>query len=674
MFDDATPAQREAATYRGGNLLIVAGAGTGKTTTLGLRLAHLIASGVRPERVLLLTFSRRAAAELVSRVERLTGNDVAAAVWAGTFHAVGNRLLRRHGRCLGLDPGFTVLDRSDTADLLALVRDEQGTGGEEAPGRRRAKRQTLADILSRCINAGSPLSDVLRVHFPWCLDERAEIRASFEAYTARKRSRGVLDFDDLLLCWAALLREPDVRAQLGGQFDEILVDEYQDTNAIQADLLEGMCSGGSRLTAVGDDAQAIYSFRAATHRNIMEFPERFAAHVVTLVENHRSGEPILAAANAVIREAAARHPKDLTTRRRSRHRPLLDRCHDEGDQSRRVCARVLSHFEQGMPLRGQAVLVRLAHHSDLLELELTARRIPFVKYGGLRFLEAAHVKDLLCLVRVVANPKDELAWFRILQLMDAVGPATARRITAVLLSEGASPVVLAAGGSAPVPTEARGDADDLALALEEAARLGTEAPGPVLERLRRWLDDRIERRYPDAAARKADLEQLERAAGAARTIQQFLSELTLDPPAATSDLAGPPLLDDDWLTISTIHSAKGCEWDVVHVLHVSDGHIPSDMATGDAEAIEEERRLLYVAVTRARDHLYLYAPLRYHHRPYGLDDAHGYAQLSRFLTPAVLRCFEEAGANPAPELGVPAPVASGGGLAEMDRLTAALWD
>ncbi|MGH2688892.1 MAG: ATP-dependent helicase, partial [Actinomycetota bacterium] len=382
---------REAVTHDTGPLLIVAGAGTGKTTTLGLRLAHLIASGIRPERVLLLTFSRRAAAELVARVERLTGDDVSSAVWAGTFHAVGNRLLRRHGRALGLDPGFTVLDRSDTADLLGLVRDEQaGAEGEEAPARRRAKRRTLADILSRCINANLPLSEVLRANYPWCLDERPAIRAAFEAYTARKRARGVLDFDDLLLCWAALLREPDVRAGLADQFDEILVDEYQDTNAIQADLLEGMCSGGARLTAVGDDAQAIYSFRAATAANILGFPDRFpGTTVVTLEQSYRSTTPILDASNAVMAQAARRYTKDLWSARPGGERPVLVSCGDESSQSNEVCTRVLAHREAGVALRSQAVLFRAGHHSDLLELELSRRNIPYVKYGGLKFLEAA---------------------------------------------------------------------------------------------------------------------------------------------------------------------------------------------------------------------------------------------------------------------------------------------
>ena len=687
MFDpiELTPEQRQAATFSGGNLLIVAGAGTGKTTTLTARLAHLVSTGVAPERILLLTFSRRAAAELLQRAEQVTGREVAAAAWGGTFHAIANRFLRRHGRVIGIQPSFTVMDRTDTADLLALVRDELTgprdlAGGGGARARRRARKETLADILSRCINARMPLSALLRAHYPWCAEERGEMRDSFEAYTARKRARGVLDYDDLLMCWSALLEAPDVATLLRSQFDHILVDEYQDTNPLQADLLEGMCGGGAVVTAVGDDAQAIYSFRAATHRNIMEFPTRFSAELLTLEQNHRSTPAVLAATNAVIAEAAERHPKQLWSRREVRGRPALVRCDDESDQSRQVCARILEHHEQGTLLMAQAVLVRSAHHSDLLELELTARNIPFVKYGGLRFLEAAHVKDLLCLLRLAENPHDELAWFRLLQFLDGVGPATARRITADVVTAMLPLTALrsaAGGGSSGLSEEAGAGALDLAATITEAGKLGAERARPAVERVRKWLDPRLEHRYTDVEARRADLEQLTLSAGGASTLRQFLADLTLDPPAATSDLAGPPHLDEDFITISTIHSAKGCEWDVVHILHVADGNIPSDLATGDPEAVEEERRLLYVAMTRARNHLYAYLPLRYHHRRYGQEDPHGYAQLTRFFTPAVLACLDDpakpeaAGSRDGPSLNhMPDHPA----MQRLDRAIASLWD
>lgn len=679
MFDlsHMTSEQRAAATHEGGHLLIVAGAGTGKTTTLAARLAHLIRSGVAPERILMLTFSRRAAAELLHRAEQIAGDQTRAA-WGGTFHAIANRILRRHGRALGLEPSFTLLDQADTSDMLALVRKDLGAGSDgelaDSTFRRRARKQTLADILSRCINTGAPLSVVLRTHYPWCAEERAEIKATFGAYVARKREESVLDYDDLLLCWAALLRIPDVARILQGQFDHILVDEYQDTNPLQADLLEAMCGSGAVLTAVGDDAQAIYSFRAATHRNIMEFPTRFGATLVTLEQNHRSTPALLKATNAVIAEASHRHPKRLWSKRDDRGLPVLVRCDDEADQSSQVCSRILRHNEKGTMLMSQAVLVRTAHHSDLLELELTARKIPFVKFGGLRFLEAAHVKDLICLLRLVENPKDELAWFRILQLVETVGPAGARRITQGLRAAD-QPVAQLQAGLAGVSSEACVQGQDLGEALHDAASRGPGAPAAAIERVRAWLDPKLDGRYANVKARLADLDQLERVAATSPTLRQFLADLALDPPSSTSDLAGPPHLDEDYITISTIHSAKGCEWDVVHVIHVTDGNIPSDLATGDAEAIEEERRLLYVAMTRARNHLYTYAPLRYHFRPRGRDDSHGYGQLTRFFTPPVLEsmqqdCSARRDADTVIDGGVPALE----GMAAVDRLVEALWD
>ena len=410
-----------------GHLLIVAGAGSGKTATLASRLAALVQRGAAPERILLLTFTRRAAAELLRRAEAEAGHDVARRAWGGTFHAVANRLLRRHGWALGLDPAFTVLDQADTADLLALVR-PRGVVARTPNGAARNK-DTMAAILTRVVNTSTPLSQVLRESFPWCVDEHAELRAAFEAYRARKRAAHVLDYDDLLLGWSSLLQSA-AAPTLRSQFDHVLVDEYQDTNVQQADLLHELACGGATVTAVGDDAQAIYGFRNATQRNILDFPERFGAHVVVLDRNHRSTPAILRTTNAVMAEAAGEHKHDkaLWSTRSDGPPPALVSCSDEGAQSAAVCARIVEQYEGGVALHDQAVLFRAAHHSDLLELELAARRIPYVKYGGLRFLEAAHVKDLLCTLRIVENPNDELAWFRVLQLVDGIGPATARRL------------------------------------------------------------------------------------------------------------------------------------------------------------------------------------------------------------------------------------------------------
>ncbi len=666
-----TEQQRAAIEHDAGHLLIVAGAGTGKTTTLASRLASLVTSGVAAERILLLTFSRRAAAELLRRAEAEAGHDVARRSWGGTFHAVANRLLRRHGWALGLDPAFTVLDQSDTADLLAMVRSEldatDSQGGDvERVERRRAKKDTMAAILSRVINTATPLSAVLRDSFPWCTDEQAELRATFEAYRARKREAQVLDYDDLLLGWSSLLQSPAAPTLLA-QFDHVLVDEYQDTNAQQADLLHALAGGGATITAVGDDAQAIYGFRNATQRNIIEFPERFGAHVVVLDRNHRSTPSILHATNTVMVEAGAahKHEKTLWSARPDGPRPALVSCADEGAQSAAVCSRIIEQYERGVALHDQAVLFRTAHHSDLLELELTARRLPYVKYGGLRFLEAAHVKDLLCALRLVENPNDELAWFRVLQLVDGIGPATARRLAP-------------RGGATLDEAEVPDAVVDLLQALDDGRRLRRDVgPGAVVERVRVWVDERVEARYPNAAARNADLDELGKAASGSASLEQFLTDLVLDPPSATGELAGPPHLDDDYLTLSTIHSAKGGEWQCVHLLHVTDGNIPSDMATGDHASIEEERRVLYVGMTRARDRLWCYLPVRYH-TGLGrarLSDRHVYGQRSRFLTDAVVATMDSEGDRRfVDEAQRETPDTAGEPLADVDALVSSLLD
>ncbi|MEY2433707.1 MAG: ATP-dependent helicase UvrD/PcrA [Acidimicrobiaceae bacterium] len=628
MFPRLTDQQQRAVDHTSGHLLIVAGAGSGKTTTLASRLAALIERGVSPERILLLTFSRRAASELLRRAEATAGHDVARRVWGGTFHAVGNRVLRRHGRALGLDPDFTVLDQADAADLLALVRSElHAHDGELTTARRRAKKDTMAAILSRVINTSTPLSKVLHDTFPWCVEEHVELKATFEAYTARKRSTLVLDYDDLLLCWSALVRSP-AASPLLEQFDHVLIDEYQDTNALQAEIVAALAGGGATITAVGDDAQAIYGFRNATPRNILEFPVRFGADIVVLDRNHRSTPSILASTNAVIAEAAHRHEKVLWSTRIDGPRPALVMCSDEGAQSAAVCTRILEQHERGVALRSQAVLFRASHHSDLLELELGARRIPYVKFGGLRFLEAAHVKDLMCTLRLVVNPNDELAWFRVLQLIDGIGPATARKLAPL-------------GGAIDAP-----GTEELLTAVQDARHHAhRDGPSAAVERVRAWLEPMIERRYANASARIADLDALGVAASSAASLERFLTELVLDPPSSTGELAGSPHLDDDWLTLSTIHSAKGGEWDAVHVIHLADGSLPSDMATGNDDEIEEERRLLYVAMTRARDRLWCYLPLSYHvgvGRAWN-SDRHSYAQRSRFLTDDVLATMDREG-------------------------------
>ncbi|MDQ4068108.1 MAG: ATP-dependent helicase [Actinomycetota bacterium] len=693
MFELNT-GQRAAVEHDGGPLLVLAGAGSGKTGTLAHRVARLLREGAEPDRVCLVTFSRRAARELLARAGRLSDSTAAGRVWGGTFHSVANRVVRLHARRLGLDPAFTILDAGDAAELFGLVRSDLGlhhTGsGGARPHRRSPRASTLASIYDRVVNTGERLPAVLERWFPWCAGEADAIRSAFEAYTVRKRERQLLDYDDLLLCWLALGAVPGL---LPGLFDHVLVDEYQDTNRVQADILAALCPGGVGLTVVGDDAQAIYGFRAASSGNLIELPARFpGTTVVRLEQNYRSTPPIVAVANAVMAEAApgTALPKVLWSARPGARRPLLRTCGDEDAEAAAVCDSVLAHRDDGVALHDQAVLFRASHHADLLELHLTRRNVPYVKYGGLRFLEAAHVKDLLALLRLLDNPWDELAWFRTLRLLEGVGAATARRVMGELFAGGrhgpdpnVTPLARFLAAPPRLPAASRMELGGLRSALAECADGclaggGTPPPAVQVDRLRQWLGPVLERTYDHAAARVADLERLEGVAASAPSRGRFVSDLTLDPPSSTADLAGPPLVDEDWLVLSTVHSAKGGEWEVVHVLHASDGMFPSDMATGDAEGIEEERRLLYVAVTRARSVLEVNVPLRYHHRRRPLTDAHSYAQASRFLSPSVRALMDEVhaegrGADHEGEVAPATEPAVEGGLARIDGMLADLW-
>jgi DNA helicase-2/ATP-dependent DNA helicase PcrA len=624
-------------------LLIIAGAGSGKTSTLAHRVAHLLARGADPRRILLLTFSRRAAEEMTRRAERICSEAVAslanargALAWSGTFHAMGARLLRIHAQQIRLDPSFTVLDRSDAADLMDLVRDDLALSRKD---RRFPRKATCLAVYSYVINARLGLDAVLRKAFPWCAEWAAELRQLFAAYVGAKQHQSVLDYDDLLLCWEQMMQVGELAAEVGERFDYVLVDEYQDTNALQASILLRMKPDGRGLTVVGDDAQAIYSFRAATVRNILGFPGRFTppAAIVTLEQNYRSTQPILAAANAVIELAPERFTKNLRSDRPSRQRPFLVTVREDIDQVGYVVGRILENREAGIELRQQAVLFRTAHHSGALEVELARRNIPFVKFGGLKFLETAHVKDVLAFLRWAENPRDRVAAFRILQLLPAIGPGTARRILIHLEARGFALEALA--GFAP-PAGAAELWPGLARLMDGLRKAAAWSGQTGL--VRRFYDPLLPQLYDFARPRLADLEQLERIAETYRSRESFLCELTLDPPQAAGDEAGPPLLDEDYLILSTIHSAKGQEWKAVYVLNVVDGCLPSDMAAGSAEEIEEERRLLYVAMTRARDELHLIHPQRFYTNAqarYG--DRYVHAPRTRFIPEALLGLFEQ---------------------------------
>ena len=638
-LDELNAAQLRAATHPAGSLLILAGAGTGKTTTLCARVAWLLAEGVPAERILLLTFTRRAAREMVDRARVLAERAVpnAGRVTGGTFHSVAHRMVRLHASSLGLGPGFGVLDAADAADLLDFVRQEHG----HAASRRRFPRaQTMLDIYSRTVNAQTPLEEVLTESFPWCEEHRDALAETFRAYGARKRALALLDLDDLLLYWRALATDEVIGPRMAGTFDHVLVDEYQDVNGLQVDIVQSLRLQQPGVTVVGDDFQAIYGFRAASARHILEFPDHFPeVHTVTLERNYRSSTPILAIANALSRQDRVGFPKQLWTERDGGQPPELVFARDEGEQAGEACERVLAAREEGMELREQAVLFRTGHDSDVLELELTRRGIPFVKYGGLRYLDAAHVKDLIALLRLTENPADEVSWFRLLQLIDGIGPTRARRVLDALRPPGDGPPDPKRwpDASAHVPESSLEHATAVIDTL--AGDGDRETAGARVERCCTALAPLIRLRYPNGAARLADLDQLAAAARGTEHVGNFVSELVLDPPASSADLAGPPHLDEDYLVLSTVHSAKGLEWDAVHLIAAYDGNFPADMSAGTKEGIEEERRLLYVALTRARRRLHVYVPLRYYHRPRGGDDAHGYGKPSRFLTDAVKRLF-----------------------------------
>lgn len=616
-------------------LLILAGAGTGKTATLSARVAWLIAQGLPPERILLLTFTRRAAREMLTRTRALLERAGIAArgqVVGGTFHAVAWRLVRLYAEPLGLPPRLSVLDAGDSADLLDLVREELGYAES---GRRFPRKGTLADIYSRTVNAQRPLTEVLAEQFPWCEPYADEIGRIFSRYGRRKREAQALDLDDLLLYWRALATHEVAGARLAAMFDHLLVDEYQDVNALQVDVVLALRRDNCSLTVVGDDLQAIYGFRAASAEHILSFPTLFPdTSTARLERNYRSTQPILDLANAIAAQAERSHPKRLESAAGDGKRPQLVFCRDEAAEATAVAERILVEHERGLALREQAVLMRTAHHSDMLELELGRRRVPYVKYGGIRYFEAAHVKDFLSLLRLVSNPADQVSWFRILQLLDGVGPRIARRILDALDLDLATLPEQWASASA-VPDSIRSDGAELVDALAAAAT--GAAPAAQAELLQRALAPFIRRRYPDAEPRLHDLALLVDAAAKASSLEQFAAELALDPPQSSADFAGPPKLDEDYLVLSTIHSAKGLEWDVVHLIHASDGNLPSDMALSNRDGLDEERRLFYVALTRARHGLNVYVPVRYFHRPRGSDDASGFGKASRFLTDQVQR-------------------------------------
>ncbi len=657
-FDALNPAQRRAATFgtvgadqsiSAGPLLILAGAGTGKTNTLAHRTAHLVLNGTDPSRILMLTFTRRAAQEMIKRTQSIVAevlaergkagdrSVVSRLIWSGTFHSVGNRILRLYARHLGLDSNYTVLDRSDSADLMDVVRHELGFSAKD---KRFPRKDVCLAIYSYRVNTRLSLKQTLEEQFPWCREWEADLTRLYREYVGRKQKNRVLDFDDLLLYWHVMMQTPALAQSLSKNFDHVLVDEYQDTSSLQGEVIHALKPDGKGVTVVGDDAQAIYSFRAAAVENILGFADRYRpkADMIVLAQNYRSTQQVLDAANALMADGARQHRKTLLGLRQSAQKPFYVSLDDAQAQAEYISGKILQTREIGGSLRRHAILFRSSHHSDVLEVELTKRNIPYVKYGGLKFLEAAHVKDLMSVLRWADNPRNSVAGFRVLKLVPGIGPAHAKQALDRFEAAGYDVKSLAAF-DAPQPNQM--DWKRFCAFFEKLADPATPWPGQV-GLVREWYKPQLERIYDSAWTRMGDLEQLEQLSVKQPSRERFLTELTLDPPVVTSDQSGAAPKDDDYVILSTIHSAKGQEWDVVYVLNVSDGNFPSEFSTGKPEMIEEERRLLYVAMTRARNELHLCAPLKFAvtQQPKN-GDAHVFGAKSRFMTDKVLECFEK---------------------------------
>ena len=656
-FDSLNASQRRAATFgtpiaekgvSAGPMLILAGAGTGKTNTLAHRTAHLVLNGVDPARILMLTFTRRAAQEMIRRTQTIVAqvmaergkagdrSVVSRLQWSGTFHSVGNRILRLYAKHLGLDPNFTVLDRSDAADLMDVVRHELGFSAKD---KRFPRKDACLAIYSYRVNTRLSLKQTLEEQFPWVREWQADLTRLYREYVGRKQKNRALDFDDLLLYWHAMMQNPALAQSLSKNFDHVLVDEYQDTSTLQGEIVHALKPDGQGVTVVGDDAQAIYSFRAAAVENILGFTDRYKpkAEIVVLAQNYRSTQQILDSANALMSDGARQHRKTLLGLRQSTQKPLYVALDDAQAQAEYISGKILQTREIGGSLRRHAILFRSSHHSDVLEVELTKRNIPFVKYGGLKFLEAAHVKDMMSVLRWAENPRNSVAGFRVLKLVAGIGPSHAKQALDYFEAQGFN-VKSLAGFDAPQPVKM--DWKRFCVVFERLADPATPWPGQVGQ-VREWYKPQLERIHDAAWTRMGDLEQLEQLSTQHATRERFLTELTLDPPTVTSDQSGAASKDEEYVILSTIHSAKGQEWDIVYVLNVSDGNFPSEFSTGKPEMIEEERRLLYVAMTRARNELHLCAPLKYAVTQQPKDgDAHVYGAKSRFMTDKVLDSCE----------------------------------
>jgi len=605
------PQQLAAVTAGEGPSLVIAGAGSGKTRTLVYRVAYLIDSGVDPSNILLLTFTRKSAQEMLQRAGELIGAR-SERVCGGTFHSVANLLLRRYGRSIGVEPGFTILDRGDAEDLIALVRSQLGLNEKD---KRFPRKGTIMEMISKSENTLRSLEEIILEEFSHFGDHMDDLSRLKNAYQAAKRQKQLLDYDDLLVMLRQLLlMDEPARATISRQYRYILVDEYQDTNRLQAEVVRKLAASHNNVMVVGDDSQSIYAFRGATFKNIMEFPQLFpGAQVYKLEENYRSTQPILNLANCIIEEAAEKYTKRLFTRKIDGPLPSLVEAAGENAQSRFIAQKILELREEGVPLSEVAVLFRSSFHSFDLEIELSRKGLPFIKRGGVKFIETAHVKDLLAHVRVIANPLDTVSWNRVLMLVEGVGPKKAHDLLAAIVKTGQPFEVLrgVSGRSGP-------GLKNLANTLESLAGGEDRSPAEQVNHIYEYYLPLLKEQYDDYPKRTRDLDHLHTIAEGYPAVDAFLADLALEPPDGSAVDVEAPDRDDERMVLSTIHSAKGLEWQAVFVIWVVDGKFPSVYSFVADEDLEEERRLFYVSVTRAKRHLFLTYPINVYDKTSGM--------------------------------------------------------
>ena len=620
---ELNPAQLEAVQSTQGQFLVIAGAGSGKTRVLVYRVAYLVEHGIRPDEILLLTFTRKAAEEMLRRASLLL-DERCQKVSGGTFHSFANSVLRKYAKVLGLSNNFTILDREDSEDAINLIRTQLGFNKTD---KRFPRKRAITEVISISVNKSEKIRDVLYNEYPQFIEWSGEIERMSEEYRKYKYSKSLLDYDDLLVYLKDLLeKHENVRFALANKYKFIMVDEYQDTNKLQAYIACLLASEHKNIMVVGDDSQSIYSFRGANFKNIMDFPKIFKdAHVVTLEENYRSTQPILNMTNEVIRFAEEKFEKNLFTRKPGKKLPVFVDTRDENSQSKYIAEKILELREEGVELGDIAVLFRSGWHSNDLEIELASRNIPFVKYGGQKFVEAAHIKDIIACLRIAHNKADQVSWYRVLLLLKGVGPKTAERIIQELMAN-------KQGLGVDRKFLDKIDGLEEFLELIRGADIDRQSPAGMIHVFLKYYQPLLKEKYDDFNKRLNDLDSLERIAERYKSLEQFLTDMALEPPERSIVEAGTKDKDDSALILSTIHSAKGLEWNSVFVIYVAEGHLPSYLSLEDKDAIEEERRLFYVAVTRAKENLYLLKP-HIDRSPRSYFDGAGsvFTRVSRFL-------------------------------------------